>query len=130
MTAHSWSIPDMILRYTDEFGFRPDPMAHPMTPIIQVRRLLLLFPRTINNNNNKILRRRAIQSDSRRLTGIHRRLSPVSVVLHIPHLFIDIKTKNKKSRQNWRSFFGGERNTRKKLCWFGLVKYFMISCLF
>jgi hypothetical protein len=82
MTAHSWSIPDMILRYTDEFGFRPDPMAHPMTPIIQVRRLLLLFPRTINNNNNKILRRRAIQSDSRRLTGILRRLSPVSVVLH------------------------------------------------
>jgi hypothetical protein len=67
----SWSILDMILHCTDEFGYRLDQMVHLMTPIIQVHRLLL-FPR--NTINSKILHRRMIQSDSRRLTGIHRRL--------------------------------------------------------
>lgn len=70
-TKANLSIRDMILLFTAEVGFRPNPTARPLTRIIRILRISII---TLSNSSSRILRYKMIQSDSLRLIGIPLRL--------------------------------------------------------
>lgn len=76
------------------------------------------------------------QSDSVRFPPPYRNPPPpfageCCLTQHIPHLFIDAKTKKTRNHAKTGAQSLVVSAIRgKKLCWFGQVKYFMISCLF